>query len=50
MWETKSNNPRYALYHNAIEDGLAKLVKYYSKFDNKVVFVLALGMLFLPVP
>jgi hypothetical protein len=31
------------LYKNAIEDGLGKLQKYYSRMDNKPSFVLALG-------
>jgi hypothetical protein len=29
-WEAKCDNPRYATYQTAINDGLAKLNKYYS--------------------
>lgn len=43
-WESKLTQPKYALYQHAIERGLAKLGKYYNKFDDKPVFVLALGM------
>jgi len=46
MWEAKANNPEFTLYHNAIEDGLIKLRKYYSRFDNKPAYVLGLGKLF----
>jgi hypothetical protein len=42
-WEAKLNNPKYALYHNAISDGLEKLKKYYSHFDQKPSFILMLG-------
>jgi hypothetical protein len=44
-WESKSDNAKYAAYHDAIEDGLAKLKKYYSRFDQKPAFILALGEL-----
>jgi hypothetical protein len=43
-WEAKRDNPRYATYHDAINDGLAKLNKYYSRFDEKPAYILALGM------
>ena len=42
-WEVKHDNPKYDLYHAAIDDGLEKLKKYYSRFDQKPSFVLALG-------
>jgi hypothetical protein len=42
-WEAKRNNPKYDLYHAAIDDRLEKLKKYYSHFDQKSSFVLALG-------
>jgi hypothetical protein len=42
-WEAKRKNSKYALYHNAITDGLEKLKKYYSHFDQKPGFILALG-------
>lgn len=34
---------KYAMYHNAINDGLEKLKKYYSCFDQKLSYILALG-------
>ena len=37
-WEAK-----YAMYHDAINDGLEKLKKYYSHFDQKPIYILALG-------
>jgi len=42
-WEAKCDSPKYTLYHNVINDGLNKLNKYYSCFDQKPSFVLALG-------
>lgn len=47
MWEVKVTDLRYELYHSANNDGLAKLFKYYSKFDSKPAYVLTLGKLFL---
>ena len=44
-WEAKRGNPRFAVYQTAINDGLAKLNKYYSRFDEKPAYILALGML-----
>jgi hypothetical protein len=44
-WEAKCANPRFAVYQTAINDGLAKLNKYYSRFDEKPAYILALGML-----
>jgi hypothetical protein len=44
-WEAKHGNPRFAVYRTAINDGLAKLNKYYSRFDDKPAYVLALGKL-----
>jgi hypothetical protein len=41
-WEVKHDNPQYAIYKDAINDGLAKLNKYYSRFDEKPSYVLAL--------
>jgi hypothetical protein len=41
-WEAKRDDPQYALYKNAINDGLAKLNKYYSRFDEKPGYILAL--------
>ena len=43
VWEEKRITPRFARYHDAINDGLAKLNKYYSKFDEKPAYIIALG-------
>jgi hypothetical protein len=45
-WEEKRDDPQYSLYKPAIEDGLAKLNKYYSQFDEKPSYVLGLGKSF----
>jgi hypothetical protein len=42
-WEEKRTSVRYILLRSAIDAGLAKLRKYYSRMDAKPVFVLALG-------
>ena len=42
-WEAKLDDDRYILYRDAIQDGLDKLKKYYSRFDQKPTFILALG-------
>ncbi|KAF8867716.1 hypothetical protein BD779DRAFT_1809241 [Infundibulicybe gibba] len=44
IWENKSEDPKYAIYHDAINDGLMKLKKYYSKFDKKPVYFLSLAL------
>ncbi|KAF8067558.1 hypothetical protein FPV67DRAFT_1357976, partial [Lyophyllum atratum] len=41
-WENKLQDGRYAIYWAAIQDGLNKLKKYYCKFDDKPVYILAL--------
>ncbi|KAH9024998.1 hypothetical protein EDB83DRAFT_2230815 [Lactarius deliciosus] len=41
-WEVKRDNPQYAIYKDAINDGLTKLNKYYSRFNEKPSYVLAL--------
>ena len=43
-WEKKRDDPKYAMYKNALNDGLKKLNKYYTRLDQSPVFVLALGM------
>ena len=48
-WETKCSLPRYVLYKDAINRGLTKIGTYYSKFDEKPAYILALGMSFLPL-
>lgn len=45
-WEKKRTDPKYALYKEALDDGLDKLGKYYSRLDEKPSFVLALGQYF----
>jgi len=46
-WETKRDNPKYALYKNALADGLGKVGKYYSWLDEKPSTVLVLGKSFI---
>ncbi|KAF9224385.1 hypothetical protein BS17DRAFT_640875, partial [Gyrodon lividus] len=41
-WETKKGSPKYTLYHEAIKQGLNKIRKYYTQFDDKPVYILAL--------
>lgn len=41
-WESKSENLQFALYKEAIQQSLAKIGKYYGKFDKKLVYILAL--------
>jgi hypothetical protein len=43
-WEAKRDDERFSAYRMAINDGLAKLNKYYSRFDEKPAYILALGM------
>jgi hypothetical protein len=42
-WEKKRDSPRYTLYKDALNAGLDKLGKYYSRLDEKPSFILALG-------
>ena len=44
-WEAKRDDERFAIYQDAITDGLEKIRKYYSCFDKKPSYVLALGRL-----
>lgn len=46
-WEAKADDPRYSQYQAAIQNGLQKLGKYYSQFDDKPVYILALGKFYL---
>ncbi|KAH8996265.1 hypothetical protein EDB92DRAFT_1764292, partial [Lactarius akahatsu] len=41
-WETKLKEPQFEIYHKAIRDSLAKLKKYYCRFDEKPACILAL--------
>ncbi|KAF8495240.1 hypothetical protein F5888DRAFT_1616033, partial [Russula emetica] len=43
-WEAKHDDPHFAIYYNVIDEGLAKLKKYYSRFDEKPSYVLALAL------
>jgi hypothetical protein len=47
QWEAKRNSPKYSVFRDALQKGLDKLGKYYNKFDEKPVYVLALGINFL---
>ncbi|KAG2065559.1 hypothetical protein BDR04DRAFT_963054, partial [Suillus decipiens] len=41
-WEAKHEDPKYTLFKPAIVQGLEKVNKYYRRFDEKPVYVLAL--------
>jgi hypothetical protein len=41
--EAKLEDLQFKLYHDAIKDSLAKLMKNYQKFDEKPAYILALG-------
>jgi hypothetical protein len=43
-WEAKHDNPEYATYQTAINNGLVKLNKYYSQFNEKPAYILALSV------
>jgi len=42
-WEAKRDSDRFSTYQTAINNGLEKLNKYYSRFDEKPAYILALG-------
>lgn len=46
-WESKLKDRRYEIYHDAIRDGLAKLMKYYCRFDEKPAYILALSKFYI---
>ena len=48
-WETKRDSLRYVLYKGMIDRGLTKIGKYYNKFDEKPVYILALGTFLCPI-
>ena len=48
-WEKKRDNRKYALYKDALADGLEKVGKYYSHLDEKPSFVLALCKASIPL-
>ena len=41
-WEKKLKDPKYSVFHPALQAGLDKLNKYYAKLDNSDVYILAL--------
>ena len=46
-WEEKHDSSKYAPYKAALTRALDKIKKYYSKFNEKDVYVLALGKLYI---
>jgi hypothetical protein len=46
-WEAKRVDKKYQLYQVALTDGLNKLRKYYTHFDEKPAYILALSVLYL---
>ncbi|KAF9234314.1 hypothetical protein BU15DRAFT_52767, partial [Melanogaster broomeanus] len=44
-WESKGENPKYAIYKQAIHGGLGKIAKYYNRLDDKPVYILVLGII-----
>jgi hypothetical protein len=46
-WEAKRDKRSFAIYQDAIDDGLKKIKKYYSRFDEKPAYIIALGKCFL---
>src|SRR6266481_4455941 len=42
-WEVKHDNARFSTYSTVIDDSLTKLNKYYSWFNEKLAYVLALS-------
>jgi hypothetical protein len=36
-WEAKLKDPQFEIYHDVLKDGLAKIRKYYCKFNEKRV-------------
>lgn len=42
-WEAKLELESFAKYHEVINDGLKKIMKYYSHFDEKPAFIIAPG-------
>lgn len=41
-WESKRDDPHFESYADALQDGLDKILKYYTSFNNKPAFVLSL--------
>ncbi|KAF9220021.1 hypothetical protein BS17DRAFT_759993 [Gyrodon lividus] len=43
-WKAKTVNEKYKIYKCAIKGGLDKIGKYYTRFDEKLVYILALAL------
>jgi hypothetical protein len=43
VWEDKLEDSRFKIYHDALRDGLAKIRKYYCRFDEKPGYIISLG-------
>lgn len=43
-WESKHDSERFMAYEIAIDYSLQKINKYYNKFDDKLMYILSLGM------
>ena len=41
-WEKKAQDPKYALFHDALKTGINKLNKYYKKLDKSDAYILSL--------
>jgi hypothetical protein len=42
-WEDKLEDSRFEIYHDMLKDGLAKIMKYYCRFDEKPAYIISLG-------
>lgn len=42
-WENKAKKASFIKYHDVIASGLDKIMKYYSRFDEKPAYVIGLG-------
>ena len=47
-WEDKLNDNEFAPFHDALHNGIAKIQKYYCKFNDKPALILALHMSVFP--
>jgi hypothetical protein len=43
-WEKKASNPKYTIYKDGLDDGLNKIITYYTKCDNKPTNILSIGV------
>ncbi|KAF8480751.1 hypothetical protein DFH94DRAFT_629678 [Russula ochroleuca] len=42
IWEKKAKDPHFERFHQALNNGLSKICKYYNQLDEKPAFILAL--------